>query len=372
MHLDQVGTPEDPGPYWVSSLPWTIDKATLVDNRAAVLGVMNSTRRKLERDPMWKEIYETQLKDLIKNGFAKEVSEEELKGWKMKGGKVYYISHQVALNPASKSTPIRVVFNSSQMYKGYSLNSSWELGPDVLNNLHGVLLRFRKDYCGGQGDIRKMYYMIRILLEEQMMQLFMWQFPEEERMKTFCMTRLVMGNKPSGSISLVSLRQTSDLEDNAERYPAAHEAINLDFYVYNIFRTAPDMDTLKKNIDEIEFVSAMGGFFYKDWIIGGQDLPDQLIGIQLPHAIEEIEEICPITKTNQCMSANKKSQPLDIPQEPTSKQLDGIPIIYSNLCLKLRFEVCSIKLLLHLLAFTVVCGCRTYPCCIRSLGQYSP
>ena len=102
---------------------------------------------------MWKEIYETQLKDLIKNGFAKEVSEEELKGWKMKGGKVYYISHQVALNPASKSTPIRVVFNSSQMYKGYILNSSWELGPDVLNNLHGVLLRFRKDYCGGQGDV---------------------------------------------------------------------------------------------------------------------------------------------------------------------------------------------------------------------------
>ena len=82
--------------------------------------------------------------------------------------------------------------------------------------------------------------------------------------------------------------------------------------------------------------------------------------------------IFPIAKTNHCMSANKKSQPLDIPQEPTSKQLDRIPIIYSNLCLNLRFEVCSIKLLLHLLAFTVVCGCRTYPCCIRSLGQYSP
>ena len=113
MHLDKVGTEDDPGPYWVSSLPWNIDKETLVDNKAAVLGVMNSTKRKLDKDPTWKEVYETQLRDLIKKGFAREVLDEEIVNWKKNGGKVYYISHQVALNPASKSTPVRVVFNSS-------------------------------------------------------------------------------------------------------------------------------------------------------------------------------------------------------------------------------------------------------------------
>ncbi len=145
-----------------------------MDNKAAVLGVMNSTKRKLDKDPTWKEVYETQLRDLIKKGFAREVLDEEIVNWKKNGGKVYYISHQVALNPASKSTPVRVVFNSSQVYRGFSLNSSWDLGPDVLNNLHGVLLRFRKDYCAGQGDIKKMYYMVRIEMNEQMMQLFVW------------------------------------------------------------------------------------------------------------------------------------------------------------------------------------------------------
>jgi hypothetical protein len=136
MHLDETGTEEDPGPYWVSTLPWTVEKSDLVNNKSAVLGVMNSTMRKLAREPSWKEIYEKQLNDLIEKQFAREVSDKELDAWIKSGGEIYYISHQMALNPASKSTPVRVVFNSSQKFRGYSLNSSWELGPDVLNSLH--------------------------------------------------------------------------------------------------------------------------------------------------------------------------------------------------------------------------------------------
>ena len=105
---------------------------------------MRSTERKLSKDPAWRSIYEQQLKDLIANKFAREVSEEELNSWVSEGKKCYYISHQMALNPASKSSPIRTVFNSSQVYKGYSLNSSWELGPDVTGSLNGILVRFRE------------------------------------------------------------------------------------------------------------------------------------------------------------------------------------------------------------------------------------
>ena len=107
------------------------------------------------------------------------------------------MAHQMALNPASKSTPVRTVFNNSQMFRGFSLNSSWALGPYIMNGLHAVLLRFREDVVGAQGDISKMFYMIRVTVEEQMMQLFVWQFADEEKIRIFSMTRLVMGNKPS-------------------------------------------------------------------------------------------------------------------------------------------------------------------------------
>ena len=48
--------------------------------------------------------------------------------------------------------PLR--YNSSQVYKGYSLISSWSLGPeDIMNNMTGIPMRFREDAVGAQGDI---------------------------------------------------------------------------------------------------------------------------------------------------------------------------------------------------------------------------
>ena len=34
----------------------------------------------------------------------------------------------------------------------------------------------------------------------------------------------------------------------------------------------------------------MGGFYYKEWLVSGQDIPEQLIGVQLPNAIAQDEE----------------------------------------------------------------------------------
>ena len=290
MYLDKEGTPNDPGPYWRTKYPWNIDKNELPQNFPAVLGVMNSTVRKLDRDPNWKQVYEQQLKDLVKNGFAEEVSEEKLRTWKNSGGKTYYIAHQMALNPGSKSTPVRVVFNSSQMFRGHSLNSSWDLGPGIINNMHGILLRLRKDKVAAQGDVKKMYYMVRVTEEEEMMQLFVWKFTGEENLRTFCMKRLVMGNKPSGNISIIAMHETASLQNFQVTHPVAFNALKNDSYVDNVLITAPDLEAIESGIKEIEFVAKQGGFYFKEWVISGHDVPLQVISVQLPNAISPDEE----------------------------------------------------------------------------------
>ena len=206
---------------------------------------------------------------------ARVVTEEELKSWTASGGETYYISHQMAPNPSSKTTPVRVVFNSSQKYKGHSLNNSWELGTDVMNSLHGVLLRFQNDYVGAQGDIQKMFYMIRVTKTEQMMQLFLWRFPGEEKITTFCMTRLVMGHCPSPNLSMVAMHKTASLNTNEKDYPVAYKALVNDSYVDNTFTGAENHEKVREKIEEIETVGAMGGFSYKEWVISGQKAPDQ-------------------------------------------------------------------------------------------------
>lgn len=59
-----------------------------------------------------------------------------------------YVSHLVAPNPHSVTTPVRIVWNSSQKYKGVIINNLLK-GPDVLN------IRERPAGCVTQVAIRE-------------------------------------------------------------------------------------------------------------------------------------------------------------------------------------------------------------------------
>ena len=290
MHLDIAGSEADPGPYWTTKFPWTLNPEELINNKRAVTALMHSTERKLLKNDEWRAIFEQQLRVLIEKGFAKEISETDISAWENSGGTVYFIAHQIVVNPQNKTTPVRVCFNSSQVYAGYSLNTSWELGPNLINSLHAILLRFRGDLVGGQGDVTKMYYMVRIAEEETWKQIWMWRFTGENKIRYFKMTRLVMGNVSSPGLSGVALSGTAKLEDFPIRYPSAHQALTEDTYVDNVLITASSKNLIKQKIREIEFVSAKGGFYFKPWIVSGENLPDQIVGLVLPDAASSEEE----------------------------------------------------------------------------------
>ena len=56
-----------------------------------------------------------------------------------------------------KPTQIRGVFDSSVQFKGVSLNKVLMSGPDLTNNLLGILMGFRKDSIAVTGDTEKMF-----------------------------------------------------------------------------------------------------------------------------------------------------------------------------------------------------------------------
>ena len=278
LEYDAVGTESDPGPYWRSNLPWETDRETLGENKSVVLGTLKATLKKLERDSTWRQTYEDQLRVLIENGYARKVTQEELDSWVQSGRKIYYISHQIVVVPDNKTTPVRVVFNSSQKYLGKSLNSCLSLGPEVLNSLQGILLRFREHLVAAAGDIRKMFYCVRISKEDQMCQLWCHQFAGSNNIETFCMTRLVMGNRPSTSISGVAVKETTKLEDYMDRFPVARQALDRDSYVDNTNVGADSHEQILKKIEEIEYVAGKGGFYFKPWIISGAKCDNLLLG----------------------------------------------------------------------------------------------
>ena len=59
------------------------------------------------------------------------------------------------------------MFNSSARYMGHMLNDYWAKGPHLLNDLLGVLIRFRENNIAMIGDIKKMYHTVKIKTIEQ-------------------------------------------------------------------------------------------------------------------------------------------------------------------------------------------------------------
>ena len=125
------------GNQWLVLYPWVKDAKELLDNRSQAEKKLEATERQLAKNPKHAEAYNQQMDERREMNFSRKLSNEELKSYK---GPVHYISHHEIVRPEKKSTPIRIVFNSSASYKGHRLNDYWMKGPDLLNNLFGVLL----------------------------------------------------------------------------------------------------------------------------------------------------------------------------------------------------------------------------------------
>ena len=71
------------------------------------------------------------------------------------------------MKPVSKTAPVRIIFNSSASYMGHKLNDYWAKGPNLMNDILGVLVRYFQDYIAMASDIAKMYNTVKFLPLDQ-------------------------------------------------------------------------------------------------------------------------------------------------------------------------------------------------------------
>jgi hypothetical protein len=134
------------GNQWVIPYPWIKDPNLLPDNKFQAIKRLEATERRLMKNKDHAEAYDKQIKEMECMKFARKLSQQEIDNYK---GPVHYIAHHGVERPENKSTPLRIVFNSSSIYHGHRLNDYWLKGPDLLNNLFGVILRFRDRATSG-------------------------------------------------------------------------------------------------------------------------------------------------------------------------------------------------------------------------------
>ena len=128
---------------WEAAYPWIKDPKRLPNNRSAVLNGFRSMEKRLIKNAPLATECQRQIEDMLERKVCRKLTKEEINTYK---GPVYYIAHHGVIKEDSQPTPLRIVFNSSANYRGHILNDYYAKGPDMLNGMLGVLLRFRGLY----------------------------------------------------------------------------------------------------------------------------------------------------------------------------------------------------------------------------------
>lgn len=255
-----------PTPHWDAKYPWTEDPASLPNNKRAVQACFLRMEKQLSKEPDWKVAYTTQIHEMVERGAAIKLTSEAMDRW---NGPVWYVSHLVAPNPHSVTTPVRIVWNSSQKYKGVSMNDLLLKGPDVLNPIRAVLLRFRQGVHAALGDIKKMYNSVWLEEREMHLHRFLWRDSPEEEIGEYAITRVNIGDKPAGCIAQLAMKETASLP-NFIHLEDERRVIEEDSYVDDLLTSHNDLNRLDQITAGVEKVLKAGGFFLKPWVRSGQ------------------------------------------------------------------------------------------------------
>ena len=258
---------------WITSYPWIVDPSKLPDNYSQALAVLRSTERVLASDPSWKETYTAQIYEHQERGVCRKLSPEEIASW---NGPVFHIAHMALEQPKSESTPVRVVFNASQCFKGISLNSCLAKGPDRYNtSLLGMLIRWREFLVCLIGDLRKMYNSVHLEPLEQHVHRFLWRDCEDRPPDVYVMTRVSLGDKPSGTIAIVAKNLTAQRFAHID--PDAAKTLTTNAYVDDIIDSVMSWPLALSRSSNCEKIAGLGSFVFKGWDFGGHGVPIDLL-----------------------------------------------------------------------------------------------
>ena len=211
-------------------LPFKNDDTILPNNRYQALQRLTHLKNKFQRNLTFCSHYKEFMNTLMRNGYAKKSTDSATEG------KCWYIPQHGVYNE-NKPNKIRVVFDCSTEYQGRSLNNELMSGPDLTNQIIGVLIRFRQEPIAIMADIESMFYQVRVPGKHQNFLRFLWWEnnnldcePSDHQM---CVH--VFGGTSSPSCCNFALKQTST--DNVEEFGSATaQTLQRNFYVDDMLK----------------------------------------------------------------------------------------------------------------------------------------
>ena len=127
---------------------WREEEVKFPDNPLMAEKRLESTERKLKCDEKLAKYCDI-IEGYVDKGYARKLTPEEASA---PTPKQWFLPQHLVHNP-NKPDKVPIVMDAAAKHDGVSLNDKLHTGPDLLNSLVGVLLRFREKRVGLAAEI---------------------------------------------------------------------------------------------------------------------------------------------------------------------------------------------------------------------------
>ena len=189
------------------------------------------------------------ITDQLNKGIIEEVNESSIIG-----DREHYIPHHAVISSDNNTSKIRIVYDGSAKIKkgSLSLNECLLRGPIILEDLCGLIFRFRTHEIAIVADIEKAFLQVGLMHEDRDVTRFLWIKDINKPLSINNLVILRFARVPFGIIcsqfllaGVVQHHLLNVATDNAKR------ALN-DFYVDNLVTGVSNIDDAMKFYNEVK------------------------------------------------------------------------------------------------------------------------
>ncbi|XP_050515011.1 uncharacterized protein LOC126890201 [Diabrotica virgifera virgifera] len=242
---------------WETSLLWENDVLPVLSSEEMVRKRLLTMESKADKDPAFAKVYTTPFEEYISAGFLQKVkvypNEKEDKRW--------YLPHLIAFHPSKKP---RLVFDVAAKSKGKSFNDFVYTGPDLLQKLAAVFMRFRRHRFAISGDIKQMFHQVAPRRKDRPAQTLLYRGMDGNREPdSYEMSVLFFGwtCSPTSAIYAKDL----NAKEHINQYPAVVNSIIKDTYIYDFLSGAKTEKQALQMQKKVRMIHENGGFPVVKW-----------------------------------------------------------------------------------------------------------
>lgn len=255
-------------------LPWFEGHPPLPSNYGVAKKRLEGTVKRLNNNGLL-EAYNQVFTEWVEEGIIEEVSSECC------SSDAHYLPHRPVVKEGS-TTRIRPVFDASAKEQGGpSLNQCLEKGPNLIELIPDILIRFRQNKIGVTADIRKAFLQISVHPNDRDFVRFLW-VDSDGHEKIYRHRRVIFGVNSSPFLLGATIEyHISQAINKCKKNDKAYSIETLSrladsFYVDNCVASVPNTNTLENFIRESSAVMAEGLFDLRGWEYSHQEITSDI------------------------------------------------------------------------------------------------